>query len=197
MGEKKKLVLSLAEILGVKDVDKIDIDEVYEKVIASLPVKEGKDTPKGEPFVDPKLFTSPEFSDAIKKYEEKLKENEKKIRQYEARTMALETVNFVYEIKSRVGDELAGTLGEIRTAIPKEAMDGIVEKIEGMRKMINELGKPKGTKEEGSFAPMSSEEIDKQVREGMKKIQDELGCSASEAAIEFAKKNPSLVAQWK
>lgn len=126
-------------------------------------------------------------------YTENVEELTGKVRDLGAKIAALETSNFVASIEPRVGSENAMLLGKFYNKLNKEDMEELVAKIEGMRKMINDLGSAKG-----EVVDEPEKDVDGEIGKRLKEIKAELGTKSDvEALVELAKREPELVANWR
>ena len=119
----------------------------------------------------------------------------KQLNEYKEKIASLETANFVKDISGKVGEDVAMLLGKMYHSVDKEVLNKLIEKVEGMRKTIDDLGKAKGTSDtDGVVNDVTTDDI---VEKKVQEIVAKDGCSSVEALNKLAIENPKLVANWR
>ena len=119
----------------------------------------------------------------------------KQLNDYKEKIASLETTNFVKDASGKVGEDVAMLLGKVYHSVDKEVLDKLIEKVEGMKKTINDLGEGKGSGGGGGNDDVvtTDDEVEKKIQE----IKAKDGCSSVEALSKLANREPKLIANWR
>lgn len=116
---------------------------------------------------------------------ERLEKLEKDVEAYKEREKELKKESFLKDVEGKVGEAIAKDIEGIYEEGKETEIMAIVDRIAGMQKMVKDLGKSVGKKEE--------DDVDKLIEEGIAKIKKEKGIeSDADAYVEFCKEHPDI-----
>jgi len=119
-------------------------------------------------------------------YEGIPEELKKELEERDKRIFQLELETFRKELEPRVGEDAALLVELKKDGVEDGLLSKLTERIEALRKAVDELGGPKG--DPRSDGP----DVEKEIERVMK----EKGLPRGDAIVELAKEKPELIEQW-
>ena len=125
------------------------------------------------------------FKDVPKEVKERLEKLEKEAKEATEKAETLRLENLKKDFASKIGTEMAETLMKAYDVKKEDAIKEVVEKIEGLKKMVKDLSEAQGKS--------GTNEKETLIKEGIEKIMKEEKLSLADATVKFYKENPELV----